>query len=73
MQRMSVRFIPKWSAHGGERQPAELGGRGGARRGATMAGTDRGMVAERTGLLAAFFVVCAAFAMRAFRVYQRSV
>lgn len=44
-----------------------------AGRAAAMQQTDWGLVASRAGLLLVLLVACAAFATRAFRVYQRSV
>ena len=44
-----------------------------AGRDAVTAGTDWGAIAGKTGLLVAFLCLCALFAMRAFRTYQRSV
>jgi hypothetical protein len=38
-----------------------------------MGNTDWGFVAERMGFLLAFLAVALAFAIRAFRTYQRSV
>jgi ABC-2 type transport system permease protein len=44
-----------------------------AARSATTGGVDWGLVAGRVALLTALVVVCAAFATRAFSVYQRSL
>jgi ABC-2 type transport system permease protein len=44
-----------------------------AGREAVSSGADWGLVAERAALLAVFAAVCAAFATRAFRRYQRAV
>lgn len=44
-----------------------------AGRAAVSASPDWGMIAGRVGLLVGFLAICAWFAMRAFRTYQRSV
>jgi ABC-2 type transport system permease protein len=44
-----------------------------AGREAVTASPDWGSIAGRSGLLLVFLLACGAFAMRAFRTYQRSI
>ncbi|MBS1863588.1 MAG: ABC transporter permease [Actinobacteria bacterium] len=73
---MSVTFMqkdlmPSWMQTASDFNPLNWAVEAG--RGAVTAGPDWGAIAGKTGLLVAFLCVCAFFAMRAFRTYQRAV
>jgi ABC-2 type transport system permease protein len=73
---MSVTFMqkslmPDWMQTASNFNPLNWAVEAG--RDAVTAGPDWGAIAGKTGLLVAFLGVCAFFAMRAFRTYQRAV
>jgi ABC-2 type transport system permease protein len=68
---MQASLIPGWIRHVADVNPVNWAVVAG--RTATQADPDWGVVASRAGLLFALALVCAAFATRAFRAYQRSV
>ena len=68
---LALNLVPRWIAHVADFNPVNWAVVAG--RSATSANPDWGVVAARTGFLAALLVVCLAFATNAFRSYQRSV
>ena len=73
---MSVTFMqkslmPDWMQTASNFNPLNWAEEAG--RDAVTAGPDWGAIAGKTGLLVAFLGLCAFFAMRAFRTYQRAV
>jgi ABC-2 type transport system permease protein len=64
-------LMPAWIRHLADFNPANWAVVAG--RAATSSNPDWGLVASRAGFLAALFLLCLAFATRAFRSYQRSV
>jgi len=73
---MSVTFMqkslmPGWMQTASDFNPLNWAVEAG--RAAVSASPDWGMIAGRAGLLAGFLAICAWFALRAFRTYQRSV
>lgn len=68
---MQQSLMPGWMQSVAEVNPVNWAVQAG--RGASLGGTDWTMVLTRIGLLVVLLAVCAAFATRAFRAYQRSV
>ena len=68
---MQQSLVPGWIQTAAKLNPVNWAVEAG--RSAAMEKIDWGLVAGRTGLLAAFVVVSAAFATRAFGAYQRSL
>jgi ABC-2 type transport system permease protein len=68
---MQANLAPGWIQDAARFNPVNWAVEAG--REAVSSGADWGLVAGRAGLLAAFAVVCAVFATRAFRTYQNSV
>ena len=68
---LAANLIPKWIAHAADFNPVNWAVVAG--RSATSSSPDWGVVASRTGFLAALLLLTLAFATQAFRSYQRSV
>jgi ABC-2 type transport system permease protein len=68
---MQQNLVPHWIRAASRFNPVNWAAEAG--RSAAMEKIDWGLVASRLGLLAALALVCAAFATRAFAVYQRSL
>jgi ABC-2 type transport system permease protein len=68
---MQRSLVPEWVRTASRFNPVNWAAEAG--RSATAGHVDWGLVGSRVGLLAALLVVCAAFATRAFGVYQRSL
>jgi ABC-2 type transport system permease protein len=68
---LAANLIPKWIAHVADFNPVNWAVVAG--RGATSSHPDWGVVASRTGFLAALLLLTLAFATRAFKSYQRTV
>ncbi len=68
---MQQNLIPRWMQHVADFNPVNWAVVAG--RSAVSSNPDWGVVASRAGFLAALFLVCLAFATRAFKTYQRSV
>jgi ABC-2 type transport system permease protein len=68
---MQADLVPGWIREVAKFNPVNWAVEAG--REAAMGSTDWGVVASRSALLAAFSLVMATFAVRAFRTYQRSV
>ncbi len=68
---MQQNLMPGWMQSTASYNPVNWAVTAG--RAAILPDTDWSMVAQKTGLLIVFLIVCSAFATRAFRSYQRSV
>jgi ABC-2 type transport system permease protein len=68
---MQQNLVPHWIRVASRFNPVNWAAEAG--RSAAMEKIDWGLVASRLGLLAALALVCAAFATRAFAIYQRSL
>jgi len=68
---MQLSLVPAWIHHIADFNPVNWAVESG--RSSAMGQTDWGLVASRMGFLLAFLAISLAFAIRAFRIYQRSV